>query len=523
MPKDEKTPPGSEGKRAQPAWMTVLGIGSPSAVEKAAQGITAAALAAEKHASRGLLGTALQDISPAEHLTKQIEEISKGVVGQMGAGWAEQLGKTYATDINKTLGVAGFVPDISKRLQESLATAGLMMPRASGLAGLADAGVMNQRFAKQLSDIAGGGLASQWKGVLPTGLIGAEHLRPFKAIEEMMAETKRMEAMFGKTTMPGVQNLVSGGLLGAVDQQLLRSPLAAKGFFPADHLTSMFGESSITSVTKAMAEAALGPLAKNIASLGAITVPNPLAGLTMPNALAGITVRNPLVEILEREREIDAAIERVAKTWETSALWFLLSILSVGQLVALARMERADVEAVLLDALEVVVTTGTFTAALIATVEKVPSYVTADQRDDLLHGLEHAQAGEFSRAALHLTAGLEGALWSAGRELEVIDGDRRLLDKPERGRIHRVELVVRKLPAVQEFRSFVCGRVFGDLGNPVRHGEQSDRRRQSLFAIVAIAGWIEAFMKVRAADALGTLLSDELASRTGHQRGLPRE
>ncbi len=71
------------------------------------------------------------------------------------------------------------------------------------------------------------------------------------------------------------------------------------------------------------------------------------------------------------------------------------------------------------------------------------------------------------------------------------------------------------LPAVQEFRTFVCGRVVGDLGNQLRHGDPSDRR--FLFAIVAIAGWIEAFMKVPAADALGTLLSDELASR-----GAPR-
>lgn len=303
-----------------------------------------------------------------------------------------------------------------------------------------------------------------------------------------------MEAIFDKATSPGLQGLAHGGLLGAVDQQFLRSPLAAKGFFAADRLALMFGESSIMGVTKTMPEAALGPLAMNIASLGAITA------------------SNSLVELLERDREIDEAIERVAKRWERSALWFLLSILSVGRVVTLARMERADLEAVLLDALEIVVTSGAFTAALIATIKKAPSYVTADQRDDLLHGLEHAQVGEFSRAALPLTAGLEGALWSAGRELDVIDADRRLLDKPNKGKIHRVEMVVRKLPAVQEFRTFVCGRVFGDIGNPVRHGEQSDRRRQSLFAIVAIAGWIEAFMKVRATDALGTLLSDELAS-----------
>jgi hypothetical protein len=501
MPADEKTPPRSGPKRAGRPLAGALGIDPGSAVEKAAQGIAEAALAAQAHAPQGLLGTALQDISPAERLTKQIEEISLGVVGRMGPSWSAQLGKAHATDVTQGLGIAGLAPDITKRLQESLATAGLMAPRASGLAALADAGI-SERLAKQLNDVAGAGLARKWPGVLPTGLVGGGHLKASRAIEEMMAQNKRMEAIIGKTTLPGLQGLVGGGLVGggllsAVDQQLLRSPLAAKGLFPADRLTSMFAESSITSVTKAMAEAALGPLAKNIASLGAITMPN------------------PLVEVLERGREIDAAIERVAKRWEESALWFLLSILSVGQLVALARMERAEVEAVLLDALEIVVTTGTFTAALMATVRKAPPYVTADQREDLLHGLEHAQAGEFSRAAGPLTAGLEGALWSAGRELDVIDGDRRLLDRPEQGRIHRVELVVRKLPAVQEFRKFVCGRVFGDLGNPLRHGEQSDRRQRSLFAIVAIAGWVEAFMKVRAADALGTLLSDELASRAG--------
>ncbi len=508
-----------------------------SPVEKAAQGIADSARATERHVPEGLVATALKDISPAEHLTKQIEEISKGAAERMGAGWAEGLGTSYATD----LGVAGLAPDISKRMQEALGIASSFKSPALDVAGLAGAGLASQRLAKQFSDITGAaGLAKQWAA--PTGLFAGENFKALTAVQEMMAGTKRMEDMLalGKTTMPGVQDLVSGGLLAGLNQQLLRSPLATKGLFPADHLASVFGASGALATAK-LAEATIGPLAKQMASLSALAMPNPLAGITMPDPLAGmtvpnalagltvpnplagialpnplarLTVPNPLVEILEQGREIDAAIERVAKVWEASALWFLLSILSVGQLVALARMDRADVEAVLLDALEIVVTTGTFTAALIATVKKAPSYVTDDQRDDMLHGLEHAQEGEFSRAAGPLTAGLEGAIWSAGRELEVIDSDRRLLDKPEQGRIHRVERVVRKLPAAQEFRSFVCGRVFGDLGNPLRHGDRSDRRQRSLFAIVAIAGWVEAFMKVPAADALGTLLSDELASRT---------
>lgn len=470
--------------------MAALDSGLADAVEQAAQNIAKAALVTNR-ASQGLPGTALQDIAAADRLTKQIEEIGKSVAHSVGASWTEQLGKTYATDIARASGIAGLAPSITKRLQESLGTAGLVQSRVSGVAGWTDAGVVNQRFAKQLSDMAGAGLVKQLTGVLPTTRVGVEHLKTIEGI----AETKRIEAMLSKMTLPGFQDRVSGHLVGDVDQHPLRGPLAAKGFFPADKLASVFAGSSITGVTHAISEAAIGPLTKHIASLGAITVPN------------------PFVEILERRLEIATAIEHAAKRWETSTLWFLLSIVGVGQLIALARMERTDVEAVLLDALESVVTAGTFTEALIATIEKAPSYVTADQRDDMVHGLEHARAGEFSRAAGPLTAGLEGALWSAGRELEVINSDRRLLDEPEKGKVRRVELVVRKLPAVQEFRKFVCGRVFGDLGNPLRHGEQSDRRQRSLFAIVAIAGWIDAFMKVPAADTLGTLLSDELASR----------
>ena len=59
----------------------------------------------------------------------------------------------------------------------------------------------------------------------------------------------------------------------------------------------------------------------------------------------------------------------------------------------------------------------------------------------------------------------------------------------------------------------MCSRVFGDAGNPVRHGEQSDRRRQALFAIVAIVGWVDAFMGVQAREALGRMLREELRAR----------
>jgi hypothetical protein len=110
--------------------MTALGINSGSAVEAAAQGIAEAALAAQADASKGLLATALQGVFPAGHLTKQMSEISKGWMGRMEASWTEQLGKSYATDVVKTSGVAGLTPSISKRMQESLTTVGLLEPCA---------------------------------------------------------------------------------------------------------------------------------------------------------------------------------------------------------------------------------------------------------------------------------------------------------------------------------------------------------------------------------------------------------
>lgn len=398
----------------------------------------------------------------------------------MGGGWIEGLQHGQTADVVR---VAGLSPSINKRMQESLASAGLAQARLPTQADTERIEAVRQGITRQLAAINGVGIAEQRTG---------RHLKAVTAVHETLTQATRFHRMMAQVTTP-LEDMARIGLLGvaAHQQQLMRSPLAAKGLFVRDRLASILGESRALA---GLAEAVTVPLAKHIASLDAITAPN------------------RLFDAFEREREIDAAIERATKRWEASALWFLLSILSVGQLPALARLERADMEAVLLDALEAVVVSGAYTAALMSTLTKAP-YVSADQRDDLLHGLEHAQRGEFTRAALPLTAGLEGALWSVGRELAIIDDARRLRARPGKGIIRRVEHVVRELPAVQEFRTFVCGGVFGDKGNPLRHGDHSDRRRQALFAIVAIAGWVEAFMKVAATDALGSALSDELASR----------
>jgi hypothetical protein len=100
----------------------------------------------------------------------------------------------------------------------------------------------------------------------------------------------------------------------------------------------------------------------------------------------------------------------------------------------LARLDPEEIDAALLDALDAVITEGTFTEALAATLEKAP-YVSADQRDDLRHGLEHARHGEFGRAVPPLMVGLEGALWSVARAHTVVDERHQLIGRPTTRRV----------------------------------------------------------------------------------------
>ena len=508
MPTDTKTPPDLGHKKVQPflrefglaeagsAYESLMRVSQAEldAVRDSVASIAEAQVAAERFAGPNVLAGALESFLPAARLAEDTTAVSNSQIGGLGKHLAEQLTSTYATDVKAWEG-AGVAPSIAESIKASVAAAAWAEPRVSIPIELAEIDAMSKKFAKQLGE-----LATPWEGNLPIGLVDIGHSEALKAAEALAADAERMAALATEAMGPTLGHLDHmGALESTAAEQYLRVPLAAKGFCPSDSLPSILGESSILAATK-FAEAALAPLAKQIASLGEITLPR----ITLPADVA---------EILERESVLDTTIERFAKRWESTALWFLLSILSVGQLASLAHMDREEIEAVLLDALEVVVTAGIFTAALDAAVRKA-DYISPDQRDDLLHGLEHAQRGEFVHAVPSLMTGFEGALWSTARALTIVDPERRqLAGKPQTRVVARIERVVRKLPAKQDYRTFVCGRVFGDTGHPVRHGEQSDRRRQALFAIVAIAGWLDAFMKVSAHDALGRMLSDALGSR----------
>lgn len=574
MPGPKQTPPGTGPEQSQP-WERAQRFAGPQGVAETVMSTLRAAgmhagpsvmertmegLPSERFAKQ------IEDIGRVGRFAKQIEEM--GRVSDMG------LGRGVAGQLNGDLGIAkwagaGVAPGIARDMKASLAAgAAFADHRASVMADLERVEAMRTKLAHDLDRMAGAGMAGSWPGTVPTGLVGDGHLQALKAADAMREEAKRIADMTTRALGPLQQLQRASGLEAAAAQQYLRSPLAARGFPSPDRFASVFGASSIgaaagfaqeasmaslaargflasdrfasvfgasnigaaarfaeeasmaslaargflasgglasvmgeSGITAAarLAEASMAPFARQLSAYGTIAVPR----VGLPDGLAGL---------LEREQLVDTTVERFTKRWEGSALWFLLSVLSVRQIVSLALLDREGIEAVLLDALEAVVTEGAFAEALSATLEKAP-HVSADQRDDLRHGIEHARHGEFARAVPPLMVGLEGAIWSVARAHTVVDEHRQLVGRPTKGAVARIEPVVRKLPAKQDYVTFVCSRVFGDVGNPVRHGEQSDRRRQALFAIVAIVGWADAFMGVRAREALGRMLREELRSR----------
>jgi hypothetical protein len=219
-----------------------------------------------------------------------------------------------------------------------------------------------------------------------------------------------------------------------------------------------------------------------------------------------------LQESFEKSRRLFAAVDRVVTAWEDNALWFILSCLGQGSIYLIDGLDPRKVELALLDALEMVVREGRYTKALRDVIAKAP-YITGYQRDILIHALEHAENGDFRFALSQLMDGLEGALLSAAIGLSVVDQDRWLVGKPKtrRNRTHSIDRVIREMSLDSEYRRFLHRRVFGKVGNPVRHGDVDDgERRQVLLGIVALAGWVDVFMSLKARPVLVEMMSDRL-------------
>ncbi|HEV7584849.1 MAG TPA: hypothetical protein VGO14_03620 [Solirubrobacteraceae bacterium] len=227
--------------------------------------------------------------------------------------------------------------------------------------------------------------------------------------------------------------------------------------------------------------------------------------------LTDATRMGPLFEIPEETRRLWEVAEAFAARMEGTPLWYLLAPLPISHHSTLSALEEAAIEARVVDAIEVVVTQSDFTFELASALDSVP-YLSREQRGDLQEGLRYVAKGNFDRAIPPLMMGMEGALWSTGRATELIDADRRITAGQKKGRkAESIEMVIKALPSEEGFSTFAIRRVFGGVGNPVRHGEATGTRREhALYLIVLMAGWLTDSMGLPAREVLGQHLREAL-------------
>jgi hypothetical protein len=325
-------------------------------------------------------------------------------------------------------------------------------------------------------------LAHQYKGI--NGSIGvfASTLGAKNALQDILAANKMMADITAV-------NKFAGGLADVFPAsfyvaQLRRRPLPL---------------SSRTFVTQL----------PHIGGIASVALPLRELGTQMSAIQQALTSSNTaLAGFIESQRRMEV-VAIVVREWEGSALWFLISELSMGRMSLFHGLDRHQVEDAIIDALEVVVTKSDFVAALEAVVAEAP-HMSDAQRENLLHGLGHVARGEYVIAIPSLMHGLEGAIYSVARARSIIDADRRLLSNPSK-RVGRVEMVMREMQLEPEYRTFLHGRVFGDGGNAFRHGDADEgERRQALAAVVALSGWVDAFMGLSARAVLVELMGEEL-------------
>jgi hypothetical protein len=243
------------------------------------------------------------------------------------------------------------------------------------------------------------------------------------------------------------------------------------------------------------------------------------------------TVRIPPINLLTlfpseamgRAKELFKALDRVEGAWADDALWFVFSRLTHKSMFLFDRLERREqVEAATLDALERVFREGAFIELLSKAMTLAP-YISEYQRDILIHALDHVRKGDYRLAISHLLDGLEGAIVRAAMARAIIDQDRWLIGKPrhKKNRRHGVDAIVSEMSLDEQYERFLHRGVFGKKGNSARHGSVEDNERsRALLLVVAVAGWTDIFMDLRATKTLVDAMTMFLPDAVSRQRQL---
>lgn len=110
---------------------------------------------------------------------------------------------------------------------------------------------------------------------------------------------------------------------------------------------------------------------------------------------------------------------------------------------------------------------------------------------------------------------LQAGFTAAARNLGVIDNRNRFLIEVPATKMRKTEDLLAHLPLRERYRRFLRSWIFGDTGDPFRHGDVEDPeecRRQALLLGMAAIGWLDAFGSWEKRD-FRLLLRSEATSR----------
>lgn len=292
------------------------------------------------------------------------------------------------------------------------------------------------------------------------------------------------------------------GLRGTVASSVL-SGITARRLFPArDRATFAVGLGGAR-VAEQMAAALGRPLLDGRTRLlfERAGVAVMLAGLRAP-VFDGVARSRDVLPPMGEFGEMAAELSDFLRVWESDPLWFLLSVFGMRSARRFSVLTREQVEESLLSALTEVVQAGEFVEALRGVLKDAP-HLNDVTREWLDHALELAAAGEWVKALPPMLNGLEGALHGAAVE--------RALIIERGGKFMAVEALVKQMAVDEHYTAFLVRRVFGGIGNSFRHGRaNSGARDPVLFAVAALAGWVDFFLEPYAMRVLGDELSQRL-------------
>ena len=166
--------------------------------------------------------------------------------------------------------------------------------------------------------------------------------------------------------------------------------------------------------------------------------------------------------------------------------------MALGYPIYEAAKHRRD-DTALLALVEPVLTDAEFVSSVKAAVADA-QHINPLAKEQLETALDWLRDRRYVRAYPPFYNGLEAALYSVARARGVIDRESNFVGR--KGKAKKADDLLPHLVADPRYRRYLRAWIFGDVGNPFRHGDVDDVedcRRQSLRLAIAVIGWLEIY------------------------------